>query len=433
MRVNFVANACNNHYVLAKAMRRHGFDARLFYDLDSFTQDMPEMEDPEVAAAAPAWLRPYHRQFHLWQQRTRVSPALLAELAECDILHAHRVEVVWAARTGRPFVFHPAGSDLAAWTQYTRDTLIGWRNGLPLPIVPHLLLPPAMRWALRQASAILIGWHHNMLRDGYRVIRALGLQDRVARIHLGIDTEKFTPCAQEERAGLIERLLPGRAVERPVIFHPTRQMFTDPAGKRGYKANDRLYRALGRFARDGHNFTLVVVEKGLPDEAAARRLIAEQGIAERTIWVKAMPRHELIAWYQAVDLTADGFDSGGLGSIALETMACGTPLIAYVQSRPETEDRDFFYDPKDLYPELPPVIACSTVEEIQNALASTVSKPERMTALRAASRRWVTTHSSDDAVARKCEALYAAILAGEFPARRSQVSAPVGARALATP
>ena len=147
MRVHFLGNAANNHYVLAKAMRRQGVDAQLFYQSGGSYQDTPEAEDPEVAHDRPDWVRSYPRQFSLWQQRDRVARELLTEIAQCDIVHAHGVELIWAARTGRPFVWHPFGADLAVWTSYNRDSLVRWKPWPPLPIVPHLLLPLRMRRA----------------------------------------------------------------------------------------------------------------------------------------------------------------------------------------------------------------------------------------------------------------------------------------------
>jgi glycosyltransferase involved in cell wall biosynthesis len=412
MRVHFIGNTANNHYVLAKAMRRHGLDVRLFYQSDGSFQDRPEAEDPEVARERPGWLRPYRRQFRLWQQRDHVSAELLAELARCDIIHAHGVELIWAARTGRPFIWHPFGADIAVWTTYNRDALIRWKPWPPLPLLPHLCLPPRMRGAIGRASAIALGWHNNLWERGYLTLRELGVENRVARIHLGIDAEKFAPCTENaERDALLVRLLPEGPRQRPVIFHPARQMFTDTASKRGYKANDRLYRALGRFARKGGAFTLVIVEKGLPDEAAARSLLAELGIADRVAWTPAMPRHQLVDWYRAADITAESFYAGAIGSVALESMACGTPVIMHLQIEPEPGGGRVFYPPQDLYPALPPIIRCGSEAEILRELDNTVADPRRLAALRGESRDWIVRYSSADALARRFEELYRGILA----------------------
>jgi glycosyltransferase involved in cell wall biosynthesis len=413
MRVHFLGNVVNNHYVLVKAMRRHGIDARLFYEGDGLKQNRPESEDPGVAVERPDWLRPFRRQFQPWQQRDRVSPELLREIGQCDILHAHGVELVWAARTGKPFVWHPFGVDLSAWTTYNADSLMRWRPWPPLPTPPHFLLPPRMRDAARRASAIAIGWHNNVWRRGYRVLRDLGLERRVVRAHLGIDVEKFAPADKE---AALAQLLPGRIIERPVIFHPTRQMFRNPGSRRGYKANDRLYRALARLAREGAKFTLILVDRGVLDDAEAKRMLGALGIADRTIWVDEMPRHRLIPWYHAADITAESFYSGAIGSVPLESMACGTSVLMHLQREVSPEDQGIFYDPKGLYPVLPPLIEASTEDEIYRALRDNLAAPSRLAQIGRAGRDWVVTYSSADAVARRFESIYEAVLSGAFRA-----------------
>jgi glycosyltransferase involved in cell wall biosynthesis len=410
VRVHFVGNGANNHYVLAKAMRRHGIDARLFYDQSAPTTDLPEMDDPEILRERPDWLRPYPRQFRLWQQRDRVAPDLLREIGNCDILHAHSVELIWAARTGKPFVFHPYGGDFSAWTSFNRDSMIRWRPWPPLPILPHFTLPPKMRWAMRRASAIALGWHNNMWRRGYQVLHALGLEDRVVRIHLGYDVEKFVPCAPGKRDAILAGLLPGRTVERPLIFHPSRQKFRDPGSMRGYKANDRLYTALARRARDGAKFTLVLVDRGGLDEPEAKRMLRELGISDRAIWVDMIPRHRLVEWYQAADITVESFYTGAIGGVPLESMACGTPVLMHLQTEPSPEDQGIFYDPRELYPSLPPIIEARTEDEIYRALRDSLASPARLAEIGMAGRNWVVANSSADAVARKFEAVYEAVL-----------------------
>jgi glycosyltransferase involved in cell wall biosynthesis len=416
VRVHFVGNVANNHYVLAKAMRKHGIEARLFYDQDAPATDLPEMDDPDVRLQRPDWLRPYPRQFRLWQQRDRVALGLLREIADCDILHAHGVELIWAARTGKPFVFHPYGGDFSAWTSYNRDSLIRWRPWPPLPILPHVTLPLKMRGAMQRASAIALGWHNNMWRRGYQVLRALGLEDRVVRIHLGIDVEKFIPCQPGHKDAKLAALLPGRQIERPMIFHPTRQMLRNPGSKRGYKANDRLYRALARLARDGAKFTLVLVERGGLDEREAKRMLADLGIAQRAVWVDMIPRYRLVEWFQTADITVESFFTGAIGGVPLESMACATPVMMHLKREASPEDQGIFYDPGGLYPALPPLIEASTEDEILRALRENLAAPSRLAEIGRAGRDWVVTYNSADAVARKFESVYEAVLSGAFRA-----------------
>ena len=167
-------------------------------------------------------------------------------------------------------------------------------------------------------------------------------------------------------------------VRRPLLFHPTRQYFTRPANLHGYKANDRLYRALGDYAKAGRPFTLVICAKGNPDEPGARRMIAELGIANHVHWVQGMPRHELIAWYQAADVTVDSFFAGSIGSVPIESMACGAPVMMHVQTEARAEDDGIFFAPGDLFPEMPPIIRCRTDGEILDQLHRVVGDADAL-------------------------------------------------------
>lgn len=410
-RVHFVGNVCNNHYVMAKGLRRIGVDARLFYLADAHPQHFPEAEDPELAnGPLPDWIVPVPRQWRMWQQRDRASPDLIAALGQCDILHVHDVGLIWASRTGKPYVWHPYGGDLAVWTSYNRDLLIRMRPFPPLPKLPNFTLPMHMRQAMRGTDGILIGWHNNLWRGGYQLVRRMGLEDRVIRYGLPIDTDKFAPAAPGEREALLASLLPGVTVRRPLIFHPTRQYFTRPTNLHGYKANDRLYRALGRFAADGGTFTLVICEKGNPDEAVARQMIGELGIAPHVHWVKEMPRHRLIPWYQAADLVVDSFFTGCMGSVPIEAMACGTPVMMHFQTEAEPADQGFFLDPKDMVAEPPPLVRCRTDDEILDGLRTIVADPAALAELGRQGRDWMVRNLALEPMANRLLAIYQTIL-----------------------
>ena len=59
MRIHFVGNTCNNHYVIVKELRQQGVDARLFLPhCHTVTpQTQPESEDPELVDGYPSWIK----------------------------------------------------------------------------------------------------------------------------------------------------------------------------------------------------------------------------------------------------------------------------------------------------------------------------------------------------------------------------------------
>jgi glycosyltransferase involved in cell wall biosynthesis len=416
LRVNFVCNTCNNHYVLAKGLRRLGVEAKLFFEEEAGFQDHPASEDPELAdGPLPNWVIPVPRQWSRWTSRARLSREILERIADCDLLHVHGIGVVWAARTGRPFVWHPYGTDVTSWLHYHSDLLLTRRRDWPVPLPRpyNIRLPVQMRRAIACADRILLGWHNNLWRAGYQRILRGGLQDRIVRFHLAIDTKKFAPPAAMSRDALLARLLPGEPlVQRPLLFHPIRQAFSRPGDVNGYKANDRLYRALSAFAKKNGRFTLVVVEKGIADESVARALIEQLGISAHVRWIKSMPRHLLVPWYQAADVVVESFFTGAIGSVPLESMACGTPVMMHLRLDAEPGDKGFFLDPHALYPELPPIITCRTEEEILDRLVHVVADPLAIENLRRNSRAWIESHASIETKSARLLALYRTILDG---------------------
>jgi len=410
MRVHLVGNVANNHYVLAKALRQIGVDAHLFYDPRRNSHELPESEDPEVLGGRPEWLHPYVRQKTKVQAFGVLSQNDREQLSKCDLLHVHGAEMTWMTEVGRPYLWHPYGSDLfqlpfyGFWlTQQRVMSFVPDLRGIPFVI--------AMRRAIRSAAAIVLGWHNDLWMPGLRLLKKLGVEKRIVRHHLAIDAGRFS-CKDdrilaEERA----RRLPRSAEQGVVIFHPTRQAFTSSEIS-GRKGNDRLYRALGRLHAEGKRFTLIIVEKGVVDENAAKELIRELKMEDRVVWVPAMPRHELIQWYQLSDLTAGDFVNGALGSISLESMSCGTPLMTFMQVK---ADREMFLDPARLYPEMPPVVNVGSEEEIYRAVKRLLEDPSELRSLGSRSRQWVEQYGSGEAVAHRFRALYEKILSGNGP------------------
>ena len=180
MRVNFIGNLANNHYVLAKGVRGLGIDARLYYQSLGF-HSLPQADDPELAnGPLPHWLNPVSLEHIRWRQSYYAPPDLRRELAQCDILHAHGPGLVWAAQTGRPFIWHPYGSDLTYLSFHSRELCLSRSGGLwPVRNYPNLLLPWRMRWAIRRSSGIFLGWHNALWREGYALLHRLGAQSKI--------------------------------------------------------------------------------------------------------------------------------------------------------------------------------------------------------------------------------------------------------------
>ncbi|MBB5714090.1 glycosyltransferase [Sphingomonas aerophila] len=90
--------------------------------------------------------------------------------------------------------------------------------------------------------------------------------------------------------------------------------------------------------RKGHDFairavaglpgvTLMIAGDG-PREAALKRLAAERGVADRVRFLGHVDQAQLPALYGAADVTTLCSDREGIANVLLESIACGTPLVA---------------------------------------------------------------------------------------------------------
>ena len=67
---------------------------------------------------------------------------------------------------------------------------------------------------------------------------------------------------------------------------------------------------------------------GEAEAEALHRLARELGIAERVQWVAPRPHEALADWYRAADVCLVPSRAESFGLVALEAMACGTPVVA---------------------------------------------------------------------------------------------------------
>jgi D-inositol-3-phosphate glycosyltransferase len=101
------------------------------------------------------------------------------------------------------------------------------------------------------------------------------------------------------------------------------------------KSPDVLIRALARLARDsriGRRVRLVLLGgasgTGLEHPDAPRQLAAGLGVADRVEVLPPVGRPVLADWFRAADVVAVPSRSESFGLVAIEALACGTPVVA---------------------------------------------------------------------------------------------------------
>ncbi|MFN8098987.1 MAG: D-inositol-3-phosphate glycosyltransferase [Dermatophilaceae bacterium] len=146
-----------------------------------------------------------------------------------------------------------------------------------------------------------------------------------ARVHVvppGVDLDLFTPGPRTQARAAVGI----EADEALVLFVGRIQPL---------KAPDVLIRALARLARDSRvrgRVRLVLLGgasgTGLARPDAPRQLAAGLGLADRVDVLPPVDRPTLAQWYRAADLVAVPSRSESFGLVAIEALACGTPVVA---------------------------------------------------------------------------------------------------------
>jgi glycosyltransferase involved in cell wall biosynthesis len=187
---------------------------------------------------------------------------------------------------GLPVVLTARGSDTSQW---------------PLMALPGRWI----RWAIARADALIAV--SEGLKQG---LVALGVPaGKVTVLRNGVDLDAFHPPADRAAAravlGVAGPLLVsvGALVER--------------------KGHHLTIEAL----RDLSGHTLLIAGEG-PERAALAALAARLGVADRVRLLGAVPHADLPGLYGAADVMVLASSREGWANVLLESMACGTPVVA---------------------------------------------------------------------------------------------------------
>lgn len=232
-----------------------------------------------------------------------VAPLLLAQAAkpamrrllgryDFDAIDAHYLYPDGVAATilgkyfGKPVVLTARGTDV---------TLIPQQHRLPRAMI---------LWAARSAAAIITV--SRSLKDG---LAGLGVPpQRITVLRNGVDLERFRPIDRETtraRLGLRRTTLlsVGHLIER--------------------KAHHLAVGAAALLPE----VELIIIGDG-PELGALRSLAQRAGVAQRVRFLPAMSQEALRPYYGAADALILASSREGWANVLLESMACGTPVIA---------------------------------------------------------------------------------------------------------
>jgi glycosyltransferase involved in cell wall biosynthesis len=206
--------------------------------------------------------------------------------------------------------FYPDGVAAALLAYWFRLPLVITARGSDLTLIPHHALPRRMiRWAARRADAAI-----GVCSALVDVLRGWGLDS--GRLHVmrnGVDFERFHPLSQDDcrkalgLTGTPLVLSVGRLVE--------------------LKGHHLVIEALALLRQHYPEACLHIIGEG-PERERLLDLAKNLGLEESVRLQGNLDQDDLAQWYGAADLLALASSSEGWANVLLESMACGTPVVA---------------------------------------------------------------------------------------------------------
>ena len=228
----------------------------------------------------------------LYAAAVRAARRLVAGGAQFDLIDAHYLypdgvaAVRLGQRLGLPVVLTARGSDV---TQ------------LPAYAVPRWLIGGAMA----RADAMI-----SVSGGLKRAMVALGADaERITVLRNGVDLRMFQPPA--DRAALRARL----GLEGPAMVSVGHLI--------GRKGQHHTVAALAGLP----GWTLLLVGDG-PERGRLQALARAHGVADRVRFLGPQPHGALAGFYGAADVSVLASSREGWANVLLESMACGTPVVA---------------------------------------------------------------------------------------------------------
>ncbi len=201
--------------------------------------------------------------------------------------------------------FYPDGVAAALLGKYFNKPVVITARGSDITLFPQFRLPRRMiRWAAGRAAAVITVC--NALRDE---MLELGIApDKVVSLRNGVDLQLFQPVERDAvraRLGLDRFTLLAVGHLVPV------------------KAQELAVAALAQLP----DVRLLIAGNG-PNRGMLERLAQQLGVADRVSLLGAVPQAQLRDYYGAADALVLPSEREGWANVLLESMACGTPVIA---------------------------------------------------------------------------------------------------------
>jgi len=201
--------------------------------------------------------------------------------------------------------FYPDGVAAVMLGKYFNKPVVVTARGSDINLLPQFPVPRKLiLWAAENARAVITVCSY--LKDE---LVSLGARpERITPLRNGVDLQRF--ALLDKTAARAALGLTG------FTLLSVGQLVT-------HKGHDIAIRALEMLP----DVTLLIAGSG-PDRERLETLARQLGVAERVRLVGPVPQTELRNYYNAADLLVLASEREGWANVLLESMACGTPVVA---------------------------------------------------------------------------------------------------------
>lgn len=339
LRILILGNMANDGYSVAKEMRRMDMDVDLAVNVSDFGMALPEWEEANLQDVDPydfspkkvlsQWTPPSWIVYIDMLNRVPLQAKPLSKLmARVNLMKLIRGYDVVEAQV--PFSIYAQFSDVP-YCPYDAGA------------IRYFPFKTDFRSSLFRRSyanaRMIIFTNPDTLRIFDKLEYARG--EKLKFIPFSIDPEKYRPLdAHSLRAKLLGN------DSGMLMFSPSRQIWKE-------KGNEKIIIAFSKFLKHSTRSKLVLVDWSV-DNLRSQELVNRLGIQRSVVWIRPVPKNQLLWYYNAADIVLDQFILGSWGTSSPEAMSCAKPVLLY-------------YNPvyiKRCFGDTPPIPNSFTVDDI---------------------------------------------------------------------
>jgi glycosyltransferase involved in cell wall biosynthesis len=366
----------NDGYAVAKELRKMNVDVDLAINVSDFGMALPQWEETEITNTldpfslnlsdikdkwnSPSWIRYFdflnkvpRKKYLLAKINSRIN--IIKMIREYDIVETHVPWAIYSQFSGVPYVVYDAG-----WIRY-------------FPYGKGLRDKLARRGYNKARKVIITNPDTFEIADKLPYLN----KNQTVFVPFAIDPDKYKIS---DETNFRNQYSNGNEF---LIFCPARQIWNE-------KGNDKMIRAFTKFQKLIPNSKFIMVAWSL-DEHKSKELVNSLGISDKIIWIKPVPKNQLIKYYNAVDVVLDQFTLGSWGTSTPEAMSCGKPVIMYYKE-------NFILR---AFGEKPPILNSFHEDEICSNLLILAKDPDLKKKIGYESREWVKRTHGPRVVAQK--------------------------------